>query len=569
MNLAPFPKYAFLDNNGKPLNGGLLFSYVVSTSTKIATYTDASGSTSNTNPIVLDFRGEASVWLDKSLTYKFTLSPPGDTDPPTKPIWTVDNITSAISLADLTQAIIGQILYPRTAAEITAGVTPSFYYYPPYDYRRYGAVADGTTDNTTLIVNTNAAFGASFSGVFYQAPNVLANFTTVTAAIVGARFVIRDESLINAHNSAGFRQKIVGWTDGGDATAVNDFSFRISSRHNATLILDNQGNDGSSSGDNGIAMTQYTRGELTIGQPDPRDIARTEFGKATALKWWWVLRRAAPWVARTWEYWAQGQVISAIGVYRRTATGYYISASTGTTGATEPNWLTGTSSDGGVNWTTVLPNIDSGVFAVDQWGQIATNTSTEDGTVAYLKADQYSPGNGQAFLKVAAAGVSQNAECRLIPTNAGGTEVAMPYERAQDGVGIRGLSSSGAVDFYRISDANYWQFLSGMAGAKADLAYSASMTPNANTANSFIIRITNGTAFTINAPSNPIDGRRIKFTLRNQSGGAAGAATWNATYKMSAWTNPANGNSRSIEFEYDSTVFNWIQINQTGVDVSN
>src|SRR3954469_20106292 len=124
MNLSPPPIQKFFDNNGQPLVGGLLFTYTAGTSTKVVTYTDSSGGSSNTNPIVLDYRGECSVWLDVTKTYKFVLSPRGDTDPPTKAIWTVDNIAATVTLADLTQQIIGLILYPRTAAEIVAGVTP-------------------------------------------------------------------------------------------------------------------------------------------------------------------------------------------------------------------------------------------------------------------------------------------------------------------------------------------------------------------------------------------------------------------------------------------------------------
>lgn len=459
MNLAPLAVQKFFSNNGEPLNGGLLFTYASGSSSKIATYIDSTGVTQNSNPIQLDYRGECRVWLDPTLTYKFTLAPAGDTDPPTKPIWTVDNIASSISYADLTQQIIGGILWPRTAAEIAAGVTPTFYYYPPYDYRRYGAIDDGVTDNTALLIAVNTSFGVAFSGVFYIASNVLYNFNTVMAAIPGARYVLRDESLINAHNTPGFRQKIVGWSDGGDPTAVNDFAVRISSGHNACFILDNRGTAGSASANNGIAMVQWTRGELAIGQPDPRDLARYEFGQLTPTSWAWTIRRAAPWVARTWEYWEQGQVISGAGVYRRTTVGYYVSTGAGTTGATEPNWLSGTFSDGGVSWTTVLPNVDSSIFLADQWGQLATNTSTLDAVGLLSKADKYSPGGGQNNLYVEADGVSQTARLRLRPTDGAGAVVPFPYWMAQDGVGIRFLSNSAAIEFYRAFDATGLQIL--------------------------------------------------------------------------------------------------------------
>jgi len=59
----------------------------------------------------------------------------------------------------------------------------------------------------------------------------------------------------------------------------------------------------------------------------------------------------------------------------------------------------------------------------------------------------------------------------------------------------------------------------------------------------------------------------MTITIRNASGGALGAVTWNAIYGLSAWTQPANTFSRSITFRYNGSL--WIQIGQTGVDVAN
>ena len=90
--LAPLPKERFVDSSGAPLVGGQFFIYAAGTTAKQASYTDASGTILNANPVVLDARGEANVWLDQTLAYKFTLSPSTDTDPPTAAIWTVDNV---------------------------------------------------------------------------------------------------------------------------------------------------------------------------------------------------------------------------------------------------------------------------------------------------------------------------------------------------------------------------------------------------------------------------------------------------------------------------------------------
>lgn len=91
VNAAPLVRQQF-NYNGAPVSNGLLFTYAAGTTIKLVTYTDSSGSTPNTNPIVLDENGQCDVWLDVSRNYKFVLSPAGDADPPTNPYWTRDNI---------------------------------------------------------------------------------------------------------------------------------------------------------------------------------------------------------------------------------------------------------------------------------------------------------------------------------------------------------------------------------------------------------------------------------------------------------------------------------------------
>ena len=100
-----------------------------------------------------------------------------------------------------------------------------------------------------------------------------------------------------------------------------------------------------------------------------------------------------------------------------------------------------------------------------------------------------------------------------------------------------------------------------------DIPYSVSMTPDATSSDCFTITATNTTAFTINNPIKGNRGQILTLTIKNASGGAMGAITWDAGYYRSAWTNPANGQNRSISFRYDGSA--WIQISQTGVDVPN
>lgn len=86
--VTPTAKAQFIDAAGIPLAGGYLYTYAAGTTTPQATYTDSTASTANSNPIVLDSRGEANIWLTGA-NYKFKLTDANNTE-----IWTVDNIAA-------------------------------------------------------------------------------------------------------------------------------------------------------------------------------------------------------------------------------------------------------------------------------------------------------------------------------------------------------------------------------------------------------------------------------------------------------------------------------------------
>ena len=95
-SLSPTPKLQFFDANGAPLAGGLLYTYEAGSTTPLATYTDSTGVSANTNPIVLDSRGEANVWLAGDI-YKFALYTSVGVL-----IWTVDNINGSTFASNAT-----------------------------------------------------------------------------------------------------------------------------------------------------------------------------------------------------------------------------------------------------------------------------------------------------------------------------------------------------------------------------------------------------------------------------------------------------------------------------------
>src|ERR1700742_4441330 len=81
---------------GLPLPFGKLFSYEAGTSTPQATWTDSTEVQQNANPIILNANGQAPVWLDPSLTYKFRL-----TDALNNQIYVTDQVQGSLTAAAL------------------------------------------------------------------------------------------------------------------------------------------------------------------------------------------------------------------------------------------------------------------------------------------------------------------------------------------------------------------------------------------------------------------------------------------------------------------------------------
>jgi len=79
----------FFNNLGVILAGGKLYTYAAGTLSALATYTDSTAATSNSNPVILDSTGRPpnEIWLQNSTGYKFVL-----TDANNVTIGTWDNI---------------------------------------------------------------------------------------------------------------------------------------------------------------------------------------------------------------------------------------------------------------------------------------------------------------------------------------------------------------------------------------------------------------------------------------------------------------------------------------------
>lgn len=197
--LFPVPVAKFFDNNGLPLAFGFVSTYAAGTSALQATYVDYTQTTQNTNPIQLNARGEASIWLDPTKAYKVNLTDAlgnqipgypvdniqGTLNPSSNIVPSIDNLytlgSPTVSWANIYlgpnhapafDPVSGNIgYYARTAAEIAASATPTNFTSPTFYVSRMGAVGDGATDNTTAIQNILNAARQGRSRVHFDCQN--------------------------------------------------------------------------------------------------------------------------------------------------------------------------------------------------------------------------------------------------------------------------------------------------------------------------------------------------------------------------------------------------------------
>lgn len=92
VSLSPFYGVGgqLFDDNGNPLAGGKIYTYLAGSTTPTATYTTSAGNIAHTNPIVLNGAGRVpsgEIWLTSGISYKFVVE-----DSANSLIGTFDNV---------------------------------------------------------------------------------------------------------------------------------------------------------------------------------------------------------------------------------------------------------------------------------------------------------------------------------------------------------------------------------------------------------------------------------------------------------------------------------------------
>jgi hypothetical protein len=260
-NLSPFPKMYFTGSDGLPLVGGKLYSYAGGTSTPKDTYTDSTGVTPNTNPIILNSRGEASVWLETG-KYKFTLKDSNDVD-----IWTVDNISQAfesenISIIDSGGYYVGSnveaalqesaVFVQSGSGAITRTKTEKMRDF--ISVKDFGALGNGSRDDTADIQAAINAADATGTNLFFPAGTYIVSSTGLlidgtSAGTVGFYGAGMDATIIK--NASGNVLRIKGekasfsdmtfWSAGGGDTITQTGILAQANFDRVTVIQEGNG----------------------------------------------------------------------------------------------------------------------------------------------------------------------------------------------------------------------------------------------------------------------------------------------------------------------------------------
>ncbi len=148
VNFSPAAGFAaqFFDNNGVILSGGKIFTYAAGTTTPQTTYTNSSGSTAHTNPIILDSAGRVpggEIWLTNGAEYKFVIETATGIL-----IGTYDDITGTLNSEQVSFLQAGTNAVERTAQSKMRDTV---------SVKDFGAVGNGVADDTAAI---QAAFNS-------------------------------------------------------------------------------------------------------------------------------------------------------------------------------------------------------------------------------------------------------------------------------------------------------------------------------------------------------------------------------------------------------------------------
>lgn len=205
------PSKAKFDNNsGEALSGGLVYFYVAGTSTPKDTYSESTGTTANANPVVLDSRGEANIFLLGDQAYKVVVK---DSDDVT--VYTVDNVWAPagtngfLNLIKFMGSMGAPVNFSLSASVAADALTSAF---------KTSASADASASNPIYVPFPSST--ASSGAIVWRSITAASSITVPSGATLG-------------HNSA-LKQYIYKYAIDNSGTVEPALSFKFFGWHGIT-----------------------------------------------------------------------------------------------------------------------------------------------------------------------------------------------------------------------------------------------------------------------------------------------------------------------------------------------
>lgn len=226
------PKVTFFDDNGDPLSAGTVTFELPGTGTPLDSYSDADLTIPNSNPVVLDAAGRATIFLNPRIGYKITVQ-----DYLGNTIYTQDNITEPTQVLSISvdgtqwvgqlngfssqigsigDSLEGHTLH-STLGKAASGTHPFFSGLVIYAPTITGSGA------TVAIANTLTLVGAPTGGTANYALYVTAGATQLNGALGVAGILTAQDRVLGTT----FDGTMLGFTHGMTTLAPNDIHTRI------------------------------------------------------------------------------------------------------------------------------------------------------------------------------------------------------------------------------------------------------------------------------------------------------------------------------------------------------
>lgn len=197
--IATIPKFQF-SANGVPMVLGTLTVYLAGTTTPTDTWQDSALSSLNTNPVVLDSRGECVLWLDSTKSYKFVLKNAGGVTQ-----WTQDNISGADAhlRGDLAASGGASLVGYLPAGTGAVATTVQSKLRESVSVLDFGAIGNGVANDTAAIkaaISSGAKHITSPTGKSYLIDDTLTiDGDRITFDLQGSFLILNDPTGLKSH----------------------------------------------------------------------------------------------------------------------------------------------------------------------------------------------------------------------------------------------------------------------------------------------------------------------------------------------------------------------------------